>query len=148
MKRVRKTVCIADLSNFAVLVEHLGEEKGIKFLQEIYEFAGDIILKYGGTIHKYMGDAVLFSFPDPEQAVKAVHLLAEKQWEAGNLTTSFYIGVSTGHVYIGPVGHPSYLVEDLFGLTVNQAGLLLRTARNNSNHISLCENTRAAIKPD
>ena len=142
MKRERKSIGFADLSNFAVLIDKIGEEKGIALLQNAYEFAGDIILENGGTIHKYLGDAILFSFPDPQQATKAAHQIAEKHWPIEDTDLFFYVGVATGEVLIGTIGHPSYMVEDILGTAVNQASIQLDKAKNSNNHVSMCKETQ------
>lgn len=141
MYRERKTVGFADLSNFLKLMDAVGEEQMVHHLQQAFLYAGDIILQHGGKIHKYLGDALLFSFPDPVEAVEAGRQIAQYQIEAEGVSVRFYVGLATGEVTIAEIGHPSKIEEDILGHTVNQAAILLKQARKAPDHLALSEET-------
>lgn len=76
MEQKIMTVGFVDLSGYGVVSDKIEPKLVFDLLQELYMFAGDIIVKNGGKIRKYMGDAVLFSFDDPVKAVAAAKELA------------------------------------------------------------------------
>src|SRR5437764_1378880 len=76
MQKRIMSIGFADLTHYARVVEMLGSEQAVVLLQEAFLAAGDVILKYGGQIRKYIGDAILFSFDDPRQATRAAHEIA------------------------------------------------------------------------
>lgn len=57
MDHQRLSVCFADLTHYARLVETLGDEAALDVLQDLYRTAGDSIVQHGGRIRKYIGDA-------------------------------------------------------------------------------------------
>lgn len=143
MERQILSVGVADLVNFSRAAAALGSEGSVDLVQEAYQAAGDVILRCDGRIHKYLGDAILFSCADPRKAIQAAQAIATSyRREVDGLTVRYRVAVATGEVLVGKVGHPSYLVEDIMGTTVNQAFILLRTASQADAKIALCEETR------
>jgi class 3 adenylate cyclase len=87
---------------------------------------GDSIMKYGGQIRKYLGDTILFTFTDLRQAVCAAKEIASNyRREVNSLTLRYNVAIATGEVFVGKIGHPSYLVEDVMGEVVNRAAMLV-----------------------
>ena len=142
MKVQAMSVGFADVHNFMRLADEVGTEKAIGVLQDGLVFVGDAIVNHGGEIRKYMGDAILFTVNDPREAVSAAREIAQYRRDVGSVTVSYYVAIATGEVAIAQIGHPSYVVEDIFGETVNRAALLLSEARESEAGIALCEETQ------
>ena len=142
MDRQRLSVCFADLTNWVRLVEAAGDEGAVALLQEIFQETGDSIVQYDGRIRKYIGDAVLFTFTDPRQAIAAAHEIAAQRREAYGLELRRRVGVATGDVLVVSLGHPSLVLEDIMGATVNRAALLIRDAGRSELGVALCEETQ------
>jgi len=135
-------VGFADLSHFDRLVTTMGDEKAIEILQEALQAAGDAITRHSGRILKYIGDALLFSLADPHDAISAAREIAAYRRQAGALTLGYRVSIATGEVIVAEIGHPSYVVEDILGETVNRAAKLLRQAAQSDTGIALCEETQ------
>jgi class 3 adenylate cyclase len=145
MDKRKMSVCFADLNNFRLLVDTLGIEKTYENLQEAFLVAGDKIVQHGGVIRKYIGDTILFSFDDPHDAVAAANEIAGYLNEVGDMTLRFNVGVATGEVATVVLGHPSLLVVDILGKTVNRAAILSREAGKGSSGVALCEETKKLV---
>ena len=65
------TVLFSDLRNFTEFSENAGEELVFHFLNLYLEQMQPIIQRHGGFIDKFIGDAIMALFPDPEKAVLA-----------------------------------------------------------------------------
>jgi class 3 adenylate cyclase len=62
--------------------------------------------------------------------------------EVGDITLRFNIGIATGDVMLVQIGHPTYMVEDILGKTVNRAAILSREAGKGDSGVALCEETK------
>lgn len=145
MTKVRMSVAFADMTNFHKLMMAVGAERTIEVLQDGLRVVGDAILKHGGQIRKYIGDALFFTFPTPQQAIDAAQEIVKCQREIEGLSLRYHVAIATGQAVVTKIGHPSYLIEDIMGETVNRAALLLREAGKTETGIALCEETQRAI---
>ena len=125
-----RVVLFADVHNYFGVSHALGVD-AYGFLQEMYEKLGDIIVEHGGTIVKYLGDALLCVFPaDTENravdcALKLRPAFAEMVRRRGlSVETELEIGIGAGQVAAGSFGHPSLLQWDVLGEVVNQAAAI------------------------
>lgn len=134
-KRAEITVMFADIRGFTALSETRKAEEVSQLLNEYFSELEPIITKYNGVINKYIGDAVLVVFGDPEQdklhaknAVKCAYELRNKvkfirqQWiEQGKPQIDIGIGINTGEAFIGNVGTKNRFEYTVIGDTVNIA---------------------------
>ena len=58
----RLAILIADIRNFTSITENLEPNLVVKFLNKFFTKLGEIIVRYGGTINKYMGDSLMALF--------------------------------------------------------------------------------------
>ena len=77
-ERRQVTILFADISGFTALAERLGSEATHEMLNAFFAVTDAAALRYGGTIDKHIGDAVMaiFGAPvahtnDPERAIRA-----------------------------------------------------------------------------
>jgi len=128
------TVLFADVRGFTKLTSGLEPEQSVQMLNDLFHDLTPIVLKYGGTVDKYIGDAILavFGSPDPderqwEHAVQAalemqtsVRKLAAGRWK-GKPVFEIGIGIHTGPVIHGFIGAPERMEYTVIGSTINSA---------------------------
>lgn len=137
-QRREVTVLFADLEGFTGLSEKIPAEELIKTLNACLSAATDAVLEYGGTLDKYMGDAVmaLFNAPDddPYHAWRAMCAATSMQRRLKELTEEwehkmcFSIGINTGEAIVGNIGSMSLRNYTAIGDTVNLAKRLQEVA--------------------
>ena len=108
------TVLFADLAGFTSLAESLDAERLVEVIDPLLSLMSEVITRFGGTVTKYAGDAVLAFFGVPathdDDALRAVLAAWELRREvdrhvagldgpAGKLAV--HIGINTGHVVTG-----------------------------------------------
>src|ERR1700730_4201130 len=106
-RRERKvvTVLFADLVGFTSRAEQLDPEDVEAILRPYHERVRSELERHGGTVEKFIGDAVmaLFGAPtahedDPERAVRAA--LAIRDWVLDQEGLQVRIAVNTGEVLV------------------------------------------------
>src|SRR5260221_795743 len=101
------TVLVADVAGSTALGEELDPEEIRRLLSRYYAIARETITQHGGTVEKFIGDAVMavFGLPtahgdDPDRAVAAALAMRDRvrgdERLHGRLAMRF--GVSTGEV--------------------------------------------------
>ncbi len=86
-------------------------------------------LHNGGVPIKYMGDRFLCFFSGTEHADRGLKAVAQSKRLIGE---PLKIGMATGDVFLGNVGHPDYANTDVMGEAVNLAFLVLEWAEQHS----------------
>jgi len=140
------TILFADISGFTALSETLDPELVTEIVNTCFQALTDAIVKYGGVVDKYIGDAIMALFGAPEahedDPERAIHAALEMQDAlkatitqlppvASNLTV--HIGINTGPVVAGAVGAVGLRDYTVMGDAVNLASRLKDTAP--SGHI-------------
>lgn len=133
-RRVHASVLFTDLEGFTTYSENHEPEHVIECLNAYMDRMVPIVLAYGGTIDKYIGDAIMVYFGAPvprydhaEQALLCAIAMQEAcatfREETG---VPFYmrIGIHTGDVIVGSMGGSEYLNYTVIGDTVNLAARL------------------------
>src|SRR6185312_10861689 len=100
------TVLFADMEGSTALGEQLDPEEMRGLLARYYTIARESIEQHGGTVEKFIGDAVMavFGLPtahgdDPDRAVAAAVTIRERIQEDAQLKDlAIRFGVSTGEV--------------------------------------------------
>jgi adenylate cyclase len=132
MDRVRRVVMFCDISGFMRLSASLGGAMP-GFLQAFYELVGNTVVECGGTLIKYLGDAVLSVFPDGGET-DAARCTIRLRLDFAALVRTYAPGdaarleaaISSGEVVQGTFGHPSLRTEDIMGDAVALASILNR----------------------
>jgi class 3 adenylate cyclase len=89
----------------------------------------EMSLRFDGVPIKYMGDKYLCFFSGPDHRNRALQTSLEARNVIGD---DIRIGLSSGEVYLGSVGHPDYARPDIMGETVNIAFLVQEWAEHNA----------------
>src|SRR6478752_7197194 len=98
------TVLFADIADWTALGEQLDPESLRQVMTRYFDAMGAVLESHGGTLEKFIGDAVMAVFGVPElhedDALRAVRAAAEVQEALRALEVSARIGVSTGEVHV------------------------------------------------
>ncbi|MGZ5352651.1 MAG: ATP-binding protein [Actinomycetota bacterium] len=140
-QEVRRTVTIvfSDLKGSTSLGERLDSESLREVLNHYFVEMQAVLERHGGTVEKYIGDAIMAVFGLPvlheDDAVRAVRAAAEMQERLGEVNDRLErshgvrlenrTGVNTGEVVAGDVTHGQRLVT---GDAVNVAARLEQNA--------------------
>jgi class 3 adenylate cyclase/tetratricopeptide (TPR) repeat protein len=106
-REVRKivTVLFCDVVGSTALGESVDPEPLRRLMGSYYEQMRTIVERHGGTVEKFIGDAVMAVFGVPQahedDALRAVRAAAEMQAAAAPLELEIRIGVNTGEVVTG-----------------------------------------------
>ncbi len=140
-KRKKLTVFFSDIAGFTEITDKLESEELTGLLNNYLTEMSKIALKYGATIDKYIGDAVMLFFGDPEtkgvkedatacvkMAIAMQKRMAELQaeWRDKGLESPFQlrIGINSGFCTVGNFGSEDRMDYTLIGNDVNLASRL------------------------
>lgn len=158
-KRRRVTVLFSDIRDFTSISEGQSPEDVVALLGEYFNAMVPIVLKHGGTLDKYVGDAImgLFGAPLPQEdhAVRAVRAALEMvaqvpvlspKWEAlSQRTLRIGVGINTGEAVVGVMGADSRREYSAIGDTVNLASRLEGVAKDFQTLIVISQSTAEAL---
>lgn len=142
-RKERLTILFSDIRGFTGISEQMEPLEVQRLLSEYFTEMTRILFKYGGTLDKFMGDAVMAFFGDPEpqpdHAIRATRTALEMQetvarlnrkWGAeGRRTIGVGMGINTGEVTVGNLGSREFLDYTVIGDAVNLACRLEEHAR-------------------
>ena len=106
-REVRKTVTVlfCDVVGSTALGERVDPEPLRRLMGSYYEQMRAIVERHGGTVEKFIGDAVMAVFGIPQSheddALRAVRASAEMHAAAALLELGIRIGINTGEVVTG-----------------------------------------------
>jgi adenylate cyclase len=142
VRRQEVAVLFADIVGFTSLTEEMPPERVIALLREFHRRTTACIFACGGTVEKYIGDAILATFGVPEpgacdacQALRCADLMLEaldawrREAVAGDPPIAAGIGVHHGPAVIGDVGSELSLSFTVIGDTVNTASRIQTQTR-------------------
>src|SRR5258708_16802061 len=136
------TVMFADIRGFTPMSENMSPERVVEILNEYFTRVTDVIFDNGGTLDKYIGDAVMAVYGAPitkgddavncvESAIQIQRLLIElnrdaatRQWPELRVG----IGINTGIVTAGNIGSPRRIDYTVIGDTVDTSSRLMSNA--------------------
>jgi len=156
--RRQVTVLFADLTGFTSLAEGLDPETLRSFQNALFETMAEAIAHFDGFVEKFVGDAVMAVFgapraheDDPLRAIEAAQEMLQRvdhlsrQWAARlGRPVTLHIGVHTGAVVAGSLGHGTGGAYAVTGDTVNTASRLLSAAEPGTVLVS--EATQAMVR--
>ncbi len=132
------TILFADLSGFTVLAQSLDPEEVRELVGRFTVLVDGIVLGYGGSIDKHIGDAVmaLFGAPvahgdDPLRAARAaldIHDALARVNTGATRPLQAHIGIASGEVVAGTLGRAAAHDYTVLGDSVNLAARLVAIA--------------------
>jgi len=154
------TVMFSDVRGFTSMSEGLDPEALVKLLNIYLSKMTEIVFKYGGTLDKYIGDAIMGVWGAPlaqldhaERACRAaLEMVAALDdvrdvWDKlGGPPLSIGIGINTGPMVVGNIGSERRFDYTVIGDSVNLAARLEGTNKEYGTSIIISEDTYAAVK--
>jgi class 3 adenylate cyclase/CHASE2 domain-containing sensor protein len=159
------TVLFSDIRGFTTISEKLSAHEVVEMLNAYFTRVCEPILAQGGTVDKYIGDAVMavfgspVTYPDhPRRAVRAALGMAKeaagfKDWmrtrfpDRGLAEFGIGVGLFTGEAVIGDIGTPKRKEFTAIGDTVNAASRLESITKELKVVIAASESTVTAAGP-
>jgi adenylate cyclase len=158
--RRRITVLFSDIRGFTTLSEQSSPEAVVDILNRLFSRLSSPVLKHGGTLDKFIGDAIMAFWgapvahqDDPIRAVRAsLEMLretaafsAERQAEVG-APLRIGIGINTGAAIVGNIGSPERMGYTAIGDTVNVASRLQNLTKEYHADLLITHSTFDEIK--
>ena len=152
-------ILFADIENFTPLSERLASFDVMYLLNKYFDFAGNIVMRNGGEINNYIGDAFLAIFGldgDGDETFRAVKAGLELQAELKSFATSveqnfdeefkIRIGVHFGEAIVGMLGCRGTERLSVIGDTVNMAARAESANKEADTTMLITENAYKQIK--
>ena len=156
----RLTVMFSDIRGFTTISESLTPQALVKLMNDYLTPMTDVVLKNGGTVDKFMGDAIMAFWGAPvwqedhpvkacRSALEMLLKLAELQpvWEkAGIPKLDIGIGISTGNLTVGNMGSTTRFDYTVMGDSVNLGSRLEGLNKEYGTHIIVPKYTYEEVK--
>lgn len=150
------TILFSDIRGFTSISEAAEPEEVVEMLNTYLTRMVDILLRHGGTLDKFIGDAVMgfWNAPtsEPDHARRAVECAIEmieetarlrSEWEAeGKAPIRIGIGINTGEAVAGNIGSRKVFGYTVIGDAVNLASRLEGKNKDYGTEIIVSESTR------
>lgn len=155
-------VMFCDIRDFATITERLPPSDVVGFLSHYHTRMVEVIFAFGGTIDKFIGDAIMVTFgtPDPsdddaERSVRAGlamnAALAELNGERARRDLSKIrhgIGIHFGPVIAGNIGTEDRLEYTVIGDTVNVASRIQDACKSVGEAFLISDAVKERLPPD
>ncbi len=153
----RVAVLFSDIRGFTSLSETMTPDEVATLLSEYFTVMVDCVFKHGGTLDKFIGDAIMAQWGAPLAApddadramdaaldmMRQLDTLNDSWREAGRPTLQIGIGLNVGDVFAGNIGSERRLEFTVIGDAVNTAAHLCAAAEG--GEILLTEAMRDAL---
>ncbi|MBM4286720.1 MAG: CHASE2 domain-containing protein [Deltaproteobacteria bacterium] len=155
------TVIFSDIRGFTTLSEKMEPEVLVELLHSYLNPMTDIVFKHGGTMDKYIGDAIMAIYGAPlvlpdharcacETALEMTAVLQQlwEGWRAQNLPElKIGIGINSGLMTVGNMGSQRLFDYTVIGDNVNLASRLEGLTKYYGTAILISESTQKLL-PD
>ena len=160
-ERKELTIFFSDIKDFTATTERLQPEEITLLLNEYFTEMSAIALKHGGTVDKFIGDALVIFFGDPEtkgtveDARACLNMATEMQrrlaelnvkWRSAGTEQPFRVrmGINTGFCNVGNFGSVDRMDYTAIGAEVNLAARLQSIAE--PGHIVISYETYVLVR--
>ncbi len=143
VRRKNLSIFFVDIRGFTKISNDAEPEDLLNMLNEFFDQMTKVVFNYGGTVGKFIGDAIMGFFGDPEECANhaelAVRMALDMQdkvkvinetsalWNSYQLKIG--IGINTGYVTVGSVGSETHKDYTVIGRHVNLAARLTEEAK-------------------
>ncbi|MBI4967461.1 MAG: PAS domain-containing protein [Rhodospirillales bacterium] len=159
-KEQEVTVLFSDMRRFTSLTEALSPGDTVAMLNEYFTEMVEVIFEHGGTLDKFIGDAIMAIFGAPiaspldaDEAVssavamlRALRDLNRRRSQAGHRAISIGIGLNTGRAVAGYIGSPKRMDYTVVGDMVNLASRLESANKHYGTQILVTSDTYQALR--
>lgn len=128
------TVFFSDIVGFTPITEALDSHILAGWLNSYLNEMAGIAIRCGGTLDKFIGDAVMVFFGDPHthgpqgDAARCIQMALEMQARAKGLEVEVRMGISSGECTVGNFGSDDRMEYTVIGREVNVASRLEETS--------------------
>jgi adenylate cyclase len=154
------TIMFTDIEGFTSISEGIPPYDLVSLLNDYLSGMTEILIKYGGTLDKYEGDAIMAFWGAPveqeDHALRAVHAGVEMIRYTEQLSREFArqgkpsiktrIGINTGTVVVGNVGSEKRFNYTIIGDEVNLASRLEGANKQYGTYLMISHSTRELVK--
>ena len=161
--RKKLTIFFSDIQGFTELTDRVESEVLTGALNKYLNEMSKIALDHGGTIDKYIGDAIMIFFGDPETLGEKEDALAcvkmaiamrkkliemRREWDVLGVSTPLRVrmGINTGFCTVGNFGSEERLDYTIVGGSVNLASRLESAA--DTDGILISHDTFSLVKDE
>lgn len=144
-RRKKLTIFFSDIVGFTSRTDSMEPEDLSWLLNSYLNAMAELVIKHGGTLDKFIGDAVLVFFGDPESrgvkedalacmemALEMQHKISEltAEWERNGISKGLQvrIGITSGYCTVGNFGSDNRMEYTIIGNQVNLASRLQTAA--------------------
>jgi len=159
--RKKLTIFFSDIQGFTELTDRVESEVLTSALNKYLNEMSKIAVEHGGTIDKYIGDAIMIFFGDPESLGEKEDAIAclkmaismkkklrkmRREWDVLGISTPLRVrmGINTGFCTVGNFGSEERLDYTIVGGAVNLASRLESAA--SVDEILISEDTFSLVK--
>jgi adenylate cyclase len=149
------TVIFSDIRGFTTMSEQFDAGELTNFLNEYFTPMTAIIFEHGGTLDKYMGDAIMAFFGAPGEMedhadkgmiaalemVDCLHALNERWWARGLPGIDIGIGLNSGSMRVGNMGSTQRMDYTVLGDNVNLGSRLEGINKQYGTRVIVSEET-------
>jgi len=155
------TILFSDIRGFTTISEKLPADLVVGLLNEYFNSMVDVVFEYEGTLDKFIGDAIMAIYgspvrhdDDPMRAIKSALKMKQKldelneKWmnKDGLSPIQIGIGINTGNVVAGNIGHSQRLEYTVIGDNVNLASRLESLTKEFKSPIVISGSTYEKVK--
>jgi class 3 adenylate cyclase len=161
LARKNLTIFFSDIAGFTDISDGMEPERLSFFINTYLSEMSKIAIEHGGTIDKFIGDAILVFFGDPEtegdrnDALRCARMALrmrermhelDKTWQEHGISKTLRarMGITTGYCTVGNFGSEHRIEYTVLGSTVNLAARLETTAEPGT--ILIADSTFLLIK--
>lgn len=159
-KRQTITILFSDVRGFTGLSERLSPEVMVEILNQHFTASSEIILNSGGTLDKFIGDAIMafWGAPAPREdhalaAVKAAIAMQTAAKELDKIVQARWgeqlrigIGINTGDAVVGHIGSPRRMGYTAMGDPANLASRCEGLTKDYQAEILITQTTYDLVK--
>ncbi|MGL1936551.1 MAG: response regulator [Fibrobacterales bacterium] len=144
------TVFFSDIVNFSGTVESMNHEELTHWLNRYLNAMAELTIEFGGTLDKFIGDAVMVFFGDPrtkgetEDALLCLRMAKRMIEVSGEMGIDIRIGINSGSCTIGNFGSENRMDYSILGNEVNVAARL--ESNSEPGRILISESTWEMVK--
>lgn len=155
------TIIFTDIAGFTSISEKLAAEELTELMNNYLDEMTNILFKHGGTLDKYIGDAIMgfWNHPTPQEnhAARAVscaiemqkklHELREKWMAQGLPKVEMRAGINSGTCMVGFIGSKTQMNFTCLGDSVNLASRLEGANKAYNTFIMVAESVKKQLNP-
>jgi adenylate cyclase len=159
-KSQEATLLFSDIRGFTTLTEELGAQGTVALLNEYFEIMVECILREGGMLDKFIGDAIMAAFglplshgDDEDRAIRtAISMIVDLQafnktrLAHGKKPVEMGVGLNTGMVVSGNIGSKKRMDYTVIGDGVNLAARLESACKTYGARILISQNTLSKLR--